>query len=356
VEDRPGLGTFFVRLVPAGATPDAGTRLVAQTISTFPSTSLSITDRTSAGYRATVSHRGGTLVAGYDFERQSGLITGNDVDRRNNGLSVFDQWAWRNRIFVSAGARYEHSSIFGNRFAPRGAITFRLPTDTYLRLSLGRGIKQPSLLESFALTSSYAGNPKLRPAKTDSFEAGLTRDWFGGRVHTDAAYFRNKYTDLIQFVSGPAPLFFGGWQNVSRAWSRGVELNGSYRVHSFITTRLSYTRLSSQITASATASDVGQSLVRRPKNSGTASLEITPKRWSAIIGARFTGNSRNSFASFGINRITAYNTVYLSVSFQATKHITPFFRINNLTDEQYQEVNGYGAWSRNGLGGVRITW
>jgi outer membrane cobalamin receptor len=127
-------------------------------------------------------------------------------------------------------------------------------------------------------------------------------------------------------------------------------------VHSFITTRLSYTRLSSQITASATASDVGQSLVRRPKNSGTASLEITPKRWSAIIGARFTGNSRNSFASFGINRITAYNTVYLSVSFQATKHITPFFRINNLTDEQYQEVNGYGAWSRNGLGGVRITW
>ena len=356
VEDRPGLGTFFVRLVPPGSTPDPGTRLVSTTFNTFPGASLSITDRTSAGYRATVSHQGGTLVMSYDFERQAGLITGNNVDRRNNGLSIFDQWAWRNRIFVSAGARYEHSTIFGNRFAPRGAITFRLPTDTYLRLSLGRGIKQPTLLESFAKTSSYEGNPNLRPAKTDTFEAGLTRDWFGGRVRTEAAYFRTKYADLSQFVSGPAPLFFGGWQNVAKAWSRGVEMNGSYKVHSFITTRLSYTRLSSQITASASTGDIGQQLVRRPKNSGTASLEFTPKRWSAIIGARFVGNSRDSFASFGITRISAYNTVYLSVSYQATKHITPFFRINNLTDEQYREVSGYGAWSRNGLGGVRINW
>jgi vitamin B12 transporter len=356
VEDRPGLGTFFVRLVPEGSTPDAGTRLVSTTFTTFPGTSLSITDRTSAGYQATMSHTGGTLVAGYDFERQSGLITGNNVDRRTNGLSIFDQYAWRNRIFVSVGARYEHSSIFGHRFAPRGAITFRLPTDTYLRLSLGRGIKQPTLLESFARTSSYAGNPNLRPAKTDTFEAGLTRDWFGGRVHTDAAYFRNKFSDLIQYVSGPAPAFFGGFQNVSRAWSRGVELNGAVKLHSFVTARLTYTRLSSQITASATTSDVGQQLLRRAKNSGTASLEFTPRRWSAIIGARFVGNSRDSFASFGITRISAYNTVYLSMSYQATKYITPFFRINNLTDEQYREVSGYGAWSRNGLGGVRVTW
>ncbi len=356
VRDEVGVGTFFVRLVPAGATPDAGTRLVSQTISTFPSTSLSITDRTSAGYQATLSHQGGTFVAGYDFERQSGLITNNNVDRRNNGLSAFDQWAWHNRIFVSAGARYEHSNVFGNRFAPRGAITFRLPTDTYLRLSLARGIKQPTLLENYALASTFVGNPNLRPAKTDSFEAGLTRDWFGNRVHTEVAYFRNRYSDLIQFVSGPAPLFIGSWQNVSKAWSRGAEVNGSVKVTSFITARASYTRLATQIVASASASDIGQQLLRRPRNSGTASLEVTRRRWTGIIGGRFTGNSRNAFAQFGINRITAYNTVYFSANYQATKHIAPFVRINNLFDEQYQEVNGYGAWSRNAMGGVRITW
>ena len=356
VRDEPGVGTFFVRLAPAGSTPDPGTRLVAQTISTFPSASLSITDRTSSGYQATMNHQGGTLVAGYDFERQSGLITNINVDRRNNGLSVFDQWAWRNRIFISAGARYEHSSVFGNRFAPRGAVTFRLPTDTYLRLSLGRGIKQPSLLESFAKASSFVGNPTLRPARTDSFEAGVTREWMNRRVKTEVAYFRNRYTDLIQFVSGPAPLFLGTWQNVSRAASRGIELNGTVKITSVIATRLSYTRLNTEILASATTSDIGQTLLRRPRNSGTASLEFTPRRWTAILGARFTGNSRNSFASFGVNRITAYNTAYLSASFQATRHFAPFLRINNLFDEQYQEVNGYGAWSRNALGGVRVTW
>ncbi len=356
VRDQPGGQVFFVRLVPPGSTPDPGTRLVNQTISTFPTTSLSITDRTNAAYQATVSHRGGTFVAGYDFERQSGLITNNDVDRRNNGLSLFEQYDWRGRVFFSAGARMEHSNIFGYRFAPRGAVSFRLPADTYLRLSLGRGIKQPTLLESFAAASTFVGNPNLRPAKTDSFEAGLTRQWWGGRLRTDVAWFRNRYTDLIQFVSGPAPLFIGTWQNVSSSRSRGVEVSGSAKITSYITARGSYTRLNTRILGSASTSDIGQQLLRRPRNSGTASLEITRARWNAIIGARFTGNSRNAFASFGVNRITAYNVGYLSASLNATRQVSLFIRINNLFDEQYQEVNGYGAWSRNALGGVRVSF
>lgn len=356
VRDEPGGQVYFVRMVPPGSSPDPGTRLVNSTISTFPSTSLSITDRTSAGYQATMNHTGGTFVAGYDFERQSGLITGNNVDRRNHGLSFYDQYAWRQRIFFSAGARYEHSSIFGNRFAPRGAVTFRLPTDTYLRLSLARGIKQPSLLESFAKASSYYGNPSLRPAKTDSFEAGLNRDWFNRRLHTEVAYFRNRYTDLIQFVSGPPPDYIGTWLNVSKSWSRGVELMGSAKINSYLTAQASYTRLYTKITSSATTSDLGQQLLRRPLNSGSASLQIAPRRWSVVVGARFVGNSRNSFASFGVNRITAYNYAYMSASWQASEHIVPFLRMNNLFDEQYQEVNGYGAWSRTTHGGIRVIW
>ncbi|MFM2125146.1 MAG: hypothetical protein RL328_1597, partial [Acidobacteriota bacterium] len=356
VRDGEGGGVFFVRLVPAGTTPDPGTRLVAQTISTFPTTSLSITDRTNGGYQATMAHKGGTFIAGYDFERQSGVITGNNVDRRNNGISLFDQYAWRNRIFFSAGARIEHSNIFGYRFAPRGAVTFRLPTDTYLRMSLGRGIKQPSLLESFAAASTFVGNPNLRPAKTDSFEAGLERRWFGNRVQTDITYFRNLYSDLIQFISGPAPLFIGTWQNVTQSRSRGIEVTGSARITSLVKVSAGYTRLNSRILGSPTTSDIGQTLVRRPKNSGTVSLEFTKSKLSAIIGARFTGASRNSFASFGVNRITAYNVAHMTVNYQATKHVQLFVRINNLNNEQYQEVSGYGAWSRNALGGVRLNY
>jgi len=357
VQNGANGAVFFVRLVPQGTTiADPGTRIATQTISTFPSTSLSITDRTQAGYQATMSHQGGTFVAGYDFERQSGVITNNNVDRRNNGLSLFEQYAWRQRIFFSAGARIEHSSIFAYRFAPRGAVTFKLPTDTFLRFSLGRGIKQPSLLESFASASSFVGNPDLRPAKTDSFEAGLQRQWFSNRVQTEITYFRNQYSDLIQFVSGPAPLFIGTWQNVTKSRSRGLEITGSARVTSVFKINTGYTRLNSRILGSPTASDVGLTLVRRPQNSGTASLEFTKRKLSGVIGARFVGNSRNTFASFGVNRISAYNVAYLTVNYQASKKVQFFVRINNLNNESYQEVNGYGAWSRNGMGGIRLNY
>jgi vitamin B12 transporter len=347
---------YFVRLATPTSVPDPGTSLVVRNYTAFGfSPSNNYTNRTSAGYQATLNHSGGSFIAGYDYERQAGLITSLDVHRRNNGVSLYDQWAWRQRIFVSGGARIENSNLFGWRFAPRGAITFRLPTETFLRLSLGRGVKQPTLLESFAQNPFFVGNPNLRPAITDSFEAGITREWFDRRVRTEFSYFRNRFTDLIQFVSDPVT-FIGTWANVAKSRSNGFELSGTVRVNSFVRAKGSYTKLYSEVIASQTASDVGQWLLRRPQNSGTASLELTPRRWTAIIGARFVGESRDSFNTFGINRISPYNVAFLSASWQATKNLAPYVSVNNLFDEQYQQVSGYASWSRNALVGLRITW
>jgi outer membrane cobalamin receptor len=358
VRDVPGQfpGVYLVRPVPAGSAADAGTRLVNTTITNFGGSNLNITDRTDAGYQATMNHTGGSFVAGYTFEGQSGLITGANVDRTNHGISLYEQFGWRQRVFLSGGARIEQSSVFGTRFAPRGAVTFRLPTETYLRLSVARGIKQPTLLESFAKASFFVGNPNLRPAQTDAFEAGLSREWWNRRVRTEASYFRNNVTDLIQFVSGPPPAFIGSWDNVQRVWSRGVELTTSAKVVSFVAVRGSYTRLATKIVSSGTVSDIGQTLLRRPANSGTISIDVTPKRWTVTLGARVIGESRDSFAAFGVNRISGYQPMFLSASWQATKNVAPFLRINNLSDQQYWEVAGYRAWSRNAAGGVRITW
>ena len=84
-----------------------------------------------------------------------------------------DQYSLTSRISVTAGARLQQSNTFGTEFTPRAAITFRLPTNTYFRVSAARGIKEPELIDNFANTSFYVGNPNLKPETTDSFEAGL---------------------------------------------------------------------------------------------------------------------------------------------------------------------------------------
>jgi outer membrane cobalamin receptor len=263
---------------------------------------------------------------------------------------VHEQYALTSRIFATAGARLEHSSTFGNKFTPRAAVTFRLPSETYFRLSLAGGIKEPALIENFARESFYVGNPTLRPEKTDSFEAGLSRDWFGHRVHTGLAYFRNRFTDRIEFDFSQNP---ATWENIARSWARGVELSGSAKVWRFVSAHASYTKLYTHNFGNLTDPE----LVRRPRNAGSVSLELAPRRWSIMAGARFVGERpEDDFIFSAINRNNGYENVFVNASFRVTRHVELHVRVDNALDEQYQEVLGYSALSRNAAGGLKLTW
>ena len=58
------------------------------------------------------------------------IISALNVSRYDNGFFISDQYALTPRIYFTASARFQQSSTFGSEFAPRGAVTFRLPTET----------------------------------------------------------------------------------------------------------------------------------------------------------------------------------------------------------------------------------
>ncbi len=342
---------YFVRLTTVA---DPGTTLVTASEPGFgPGSGLTVTDRASAGYQGTLTHRGGALVFGYEYERQAGVISQSGVARHDNGVFAHERYALTPRIFLSGGARFEQSSTFGTKLAPRGAVTFRLPKETFLRFSAARGILEPSLIENFARESFYAGNPSLRPEKTDSYEAGIFREWFMRRLRTEVSVFRNSFEDLIEFDFSAFP---ATWRNINRSWTRGAEISGTLRLARNASVRGAYTKLYTRITQSNNG-DLGQDLVRRPRNAGSVSLDLTPRRWNLIAGGRFVGERQESdFIFFVVNRNPGYRYVFVNGSWQATHHVAPFLRIENALDEQYQEVLGYSALSRNVIGGLRITW
>ncbi len=346
--------TYLVGLVPASTTvAPAGTTLSTYTYYPFAYDSPSVADRTNVQYTGTLTHQGGALTFGYEYERQAGVISLTDVARSDNGFFLNDQYALTSRVYLTASARYQQSSTFGSEFAPRGAVTFRLPTETFLRFSASRGIKEPSLLENFAQETYYVGNPALRPETTTSFEAGLSREWLGRRLRTELAVFRNSFHDLIQYDPSVFP---GTWKNIDSSWARGAEASANFRVTRYLAVRGAYTRLYTRITNSATPSEIGEELLRRPRNSGSVSVEITPRRWTLIAGGRFVGERQDADFVFGINRNPGYQYVFVNASYQATKYVTPFVRIQNALDQQYQEALGYSALSRSAIGGLRVAW
>jgi outer membrane cobalamin receptor len=361
VRDVPGNAprVYLDRLVPYTFPPDqvpASERLVTNSVTLYPFPGATFTNRTSFDYQGTWTHPGGALVFGYDFERQGGVISTADVSRDNNGVFVHEQYSIGRHVFLTGGIRAEHSSTFGSRVAPRGSATFLIGGSTYFRVSGGRGITEPSLLENFANESFYVGNPHLKPEKTNTFELGIVQELFNRRLRAEVVAFRNSFSDLIVFDFSQYP---GTWNNIDRSWARGVEVSGTAKLFQATTITGAWTRAETRVVSTNSTdpyNGVGQELPRRPKNSGSVTLQIAPRRWTLVAGGRFVGDRQDADFVFGITRNPAYASAFLSASYRVTNHVTPFIRIDNLTDEKYAEVLGYPALSRNAIGGLRLTW
>jgi outer membrane cobalamin receptor len=321
--------------------------------------SLNLTERKTAGYQGALSYRGGALVFGYDYQDQEGSLSRVAASRANNGFFANVQQNFGRRLFLSGGARVEHSSAFGTIGSGRGGASFQLLgehgalSSTLFRLSAGRGVTEPSLLQDYAQSPYFHGNPALRPEDTTTYEAALVSQWWGRRIKTEVAAFRSSFHDLILFVGDT-------WQNIEASWARGVETSAQARVSNNILLTGSYMRLYTRITASATPTSpdtgIGYELLRRPRNSGSLSIAVTPRRWSLVIGGSFVGERQDSDFTFGVTRNAGYENVFASASYDIARHITPVFRIDNLLNERYEEVLGYQANSRAFLGGLRIHW
>jgi vitamin B12 transporter len=366
----PEKRTYLVGLLdpanlPAAASLAPGTRIATTTVYMWPMDPyISDTSRKTGEYQGTVTHASGALVFGYEYERQEGKMSSYDVSRDNHGVFVLKQQRLGRRVFLSGGVRSEHSSAFGYKWAPRAAVSVLLAgehgplSSTYFRVSAGRGITEPSLLQNFAREAWYTGNPQLRPEKTATYEAGLVQEWFHRRLRTEAAVFHNSFTDLIAFISLPAPVW-GSWENVEASKARGLEFSVQARPMRFVTLNAAYTKLWTRIiTSNAPTSaftGIGQELGRRPGNSASFSVSVAPARWSFQAGAVLVGERQDNDI-FGVTRNPGYQNVYAGASWRAQKHIAPFLRADNLLNARYYEVLGYSSLSRTLRGGLRLEW
>ncbi len=338
-----------------------GTRLaVRANIRLTPTSSVSVTSRERASYQGTASHANGAAVFGYEYERKGGSISGRDVDRDNQGLFAHKQHTLLGRVFLSGGARVEHNATFGTKFTPRVAVSMRALSNTFLRVSAGRGITEPSLLQGFARESTFVGNPALRPEKTVSYETGVVQTWLRKRVRTEVSAFHNSFEDLIVFLSLPGQVF-STWNNVEASRARGVEFSTEAKLMRHVTAAGSYTLLSTRIIKSnspaSPVTGVGQELLRRPRHSGAASLSVAPRRWFFQAGAVFMGERQDmDGAGLGLTRNPGYRTVYAGGSFRVNAHFSPMIRAENLLNSRYQEVFGYSSLSRSIRGGLRLAW
>lgn len=289
----------------------------------------------------------GIVTAGGEWQRAGVDHTdsyGLDVRHRSRDSYSFyfedrlSRDVGRGSLQLSAGARYDRFDTFGSQVSPRLALAWAAGSSK-VRAAYGAGFRAPAIGELFA---PFFGNPALDPERSRNAEIGFDR--YIGNSMLSVTAFRSDYDDLITY--DVAANRFG---NIARARARGVELGASDRVGK-LSFGVSYTWLEAIDAATR------QQLPRRPRNSGTALLGYDFQPVAVQLVVTYAGRRGDVLELVPFGRVTngAYTTADVLVHYKSGS-LSPYVKVENATDERYDEVFGYPSARRRAVVGLRYT-
>jgi vitamin B12 transporter len=321
-----------------------------------------------------------TLTAGGQIERETerqsgetssnfgGVTTTPDVpfDRSRTTLGYYAQAVLDlpSGLALNVNGRLDDNSGFGTFFTYRAGVSYRLPSSTRLRASLGRAFKAPTFCEQFCNAPFVVGDSTLRPERSNSWEIGVEQGFSGGDLSIWATYFDQHFRDMILYDGSASPTYLNG----AAAQAKGIEAGVTTILGSGVRGSASYTYLEAEATddggmPSATFTD-GERLIRRPAHS--AQLALNARLFDrTVMGGTITyvgprdDVDFNQFPSQRV-RLPAYALVDLAAEVEilrpglARPGVSALVRIENLFNERYDQVVGFGGRRRGIFGGARL--
>ncbi|HEY8427940.1 MAG TPA: TonB-dependent receptor [Sandaracinaceae bacterium] len=294
---------------------------------------------------------GVTLVYGLDLQREEVEDEAGTLERDQDAYYVEYQGAFGDRFFLSLGARYDDNEDFGSHTSARvsGAYVQALDGGHALkyRASYGTGFRPPSLFEiaynrgpnAFPPAAGFA----LQEESSRGYDLGVELDTARG-LHFEVTYFDQQIEDEIFFD----PVGFSGYlQSPGKSDSTGVEIAAEVPLGEQWLVSGNWTHNDAEDTSN-------EQRLRRPRNLGNVSLQYR----SPSQQLRFIASYRLSRDSIDVGGVALddYGVLDLSVAYDVSSAVEVYGRLENATDEEYQEVIGYNTAGRAAYAGVRLRF
>jgi TonB-linked SusC/RagA family outer membrane protein len=221
---------------------------------------------TSAGVNATLEKVQNLNLGATDLAPGTELVRGavqsateGEVEATTLGYFVQQQIAFRDRIFLQGGLRWDASSTFGKderwQLYPKMSASWAISDESFfdgmpdavselrLRAALGYAGNQPTLGNAYARFARYgttnnvgrlglvplgqAGNPDLKPERQREWEAGFDLSLFDERVGLNFTHYDQFIEDLLlNRPFSPSTGYASILQNVGEMsnWGNEIEL------------------------------------------------------------------------------------------------------------------------------------
>lgn len=244
-------------------------------------------------------------------------------------------------LTLTGSLRYDDPDRFKGRTTGRIAGAAKLGGGFSLTLSAGQGFKVPTISEAVC-DFCFATPVPLKPERAEGYDARLGWTSGDGRLSADIAGYQLNVRDQISFSAGR-------YINIARTRSTGVEAEGDVRLTQALRVKLAYALTDAKDRAS------GLALLRVPERSGSAALFWDQGPWGAALTLRGESSQADT-ALDGFSRTLrkGFVTADLDGSYKLSDRVSLTARVENLADERYQEVFGFGEPGRSVYVGVRV--
>ena len=286
------------------------------------------------GTRTALSYQGATdlseaarLVFGGDITREGYKQRGDfgAADAYTTLAGVFGEitWAPTDQLDIAATLRHDDNSRFGGFTTGRVSVAYRPTPDLTLRAVAATGFRAPSNYELFG---DFVGNPALEPEESASFELGAEYALANGGS-LSATAFLLEAENLIDYSFVTSAYV----QVPGTSRRKGLELAADVPLSDRLRVTAAYTYTDSRANTASSWTGV-------PEHMASLGLE-------ADLADRLRGTFTVERA-VGRDTLPPYTVANATVTYDIGQGTEGYLRIENIFDEQYQLVEGYGTSDR----------
>jgi vitamin B12 transporter len=324
----------------------AGSDITRTTVSAFPSTYEG--ERRLLRWQADGRASAGVAYAfGLEREETEAFLNGSSADLGVDSAFGTLRWDVTDRLTLNLGLRHDDTRDFGGKTTGRASAAYDFGGGVTLSGAWGTGFKTPSVSQAvcdFCFVLPGTAVAALVPETAEGGELALGWRSADGRFDGRVTAYRLEIDDQIDGFFDPATFEFY-YVNVDRTRTDGLELEGRATLGGGFDLGLAW--------AWTDARDLGADapVLRVPEHAGSVTLAWRGERLSAALTVRGesdmpdSGGTREGFA-----------TANLAAAWDLNDRVTFTARVENLADETWQQLRGYGEPGRSGFVGLRLRY
>lgn len=280
-----------------------------------------------------------TLAFGTEREETSA----NEQESSIDSLFALYEFKPVDNLTLTGGIRVDDHETFGSETTGRVAAAWTATDQLTFKASWGQGFKAPSIFQSTYICTFCgltAPNTNLKAETSEAYDIGVQWQSADERIVLGATLFDQETENMIDFS------YTAGYDNIALVDSQGGELTGAYAINNWLGIAASYTFIDSD-------DGNGNALARLPESTGNISASFDPDGpFSGAVLVRYNGEETNTDGS----ELDSWTRVDLTGSYDLNDTVEIYGRIENLLDEEYQQILGYGTPGLSGSVGVRLRY